>query len=256
MAWNPEQYLRFADARLRPAIDLLARVPLHQPTQVFDLGCGAGNATRLLAERWPGARITGVDGSEPMLAKARKTWPEAQWVHADIASWVAPAPAEVIFSNAALHWLPDHAHLLPRLARMLAPGGVLAIQMPRNFAAPSHTAIAETVQAGPWKSRLQHLLGCAPVAEPAACFDMLEPHVAELDIWESEYLHVLQGPDPVKEWTKGTWLKRFLDELEDPVEAARFEGDYACRVRQAYPPRADGRTLFPFRRLFIVARSG
>ena len=254
MSWNPDQYLRYADARLRPAVDLLARVPLQQPELAFDLGCGAGNATRLIASRWPGVHVVGVDASEPMLAKAREAWPEAQWVHADIGQWVAPAPADLIYSNAALHWLPDHAQLLPRLARMLKTGGVLAVQMPRNFEASSHTAIEETVRNGPWKGRLQHLLGPAPVADAAAYFDMLQPHVAELDIWETQYLHVLDGPDPVKEWTKGTWLKRFMDAL-DATEAARFEADYAQRVRHAYPPRVDGRTLFPFRRLFIVARA-
>jgi trans-aconitate 2-methyltransferase len=252
MAWNPDQYLRYADARLRPAADLLARVPLQQPAEVFDLGCGAGNATRLLAGRWPAAQVTGVDDSEPMLAQARQAWPQAQWVRADIGRWVASAPADLIYSNAVLHWLPGHAQLLPRLMGMLKPGGVLALQMPRNFAAPSHTAIAETVSSGPWNVRLQHLLGPVPVTEPAAYFDMLQPLAAELDIWETEYLHVLDGRDPVKEWTKGTWLKRFLDAL-DADEAARFEAGYADRVRSAYPPRADGRTLFPFRRLFIVA---
>jgi trans-aconitate 2-methyltransferase len=255
MAWNPDQYLRYADARLRPAADLLMRVPLDQPAQVFDLGCGAGNATRLLAGRWPAAHLTGVDDSPSMLAKAREAWPQAQWVQGDVGRWESPVPADLIYSNAALHWLPDHAQLLPRLMRMLKPGGVMALQMPRNFAAPSHTAIAKTVRSGPWNARLQHLLGPAPVAEPAAYFDMLQAHAAELDIWETEYLHVLEGRDPVKEWTKGTWLRRFLDAL-DAAEAARFEADYADRVRGAYPPRADGRTLFPFRRLFIVARAG
>jgi trans-aconitate 2-methyltransferase len=255
MAWDPDQYLRYAGARLRPAADLLARVPLEQPAEVFDLGCGAGNATRLLAARWPSAQVTGVDDSQPMLSKAREAWPEARWIQADMGRWAAPTPADLIYSNAALHWLPDHGQLLPRLMRMLRAQGVLALQMPRNFAAPSHTAVAETVRHGPWKARLQHLLVPAPVSEPEVYFDMLQPHAAELDIWETEYLHVLEGPDPVKEWTKGTWLKRFLDAL-DVAEAARFEADYADRVRCAYPVRADGRTLFPFRRLFIVARAG
>lgn len=253
MSWNPDQYLRFAEPRLRPAVDLLARVPLASARQVFDLGCGTGNVTRFLADRWPQAHVTGIDDSEAMLRKARETLPQLRWVQASIASWAAPAPADVIFSNAALHWLPNHEQLLPALMPMLAPGGALAVQMPNNFAAPSHQAIAETVHAGPWKDKLEPLLGPVPVAEAATYFEMLRGHATDVDIWVSEYLHVLDGPEPVKEWTKGTWLKRFLDALE-PTEAARFEVTYADRVREAYPALADGRTLFPFRRLFIVAR--
>ena len=254
MTWNPEQYLRFADARLRPALDLLARVDLAAPARVVDLGCGAGNVTAFLAQRWPQAHLTGVDGSAAMLDKARQALPGVHWVQADMAQWAPDAPPDLLYSNAALHWLDDHDRLFPALAAMLAPGGVLAVQMPANFHAPSHTLMADSVAAGPWQPRLQHLLVPAPVHEPQRYFQMLQPHVAELDIWQTEYLQVLSGPDAVKEWTKGTWLRRFLDALPAPDEAAAFEADYAARVRAAYPPRADGRTLFPFRRLFIVAR--
>ena len=252
--WSPQQYLKFADARLRPALDLLARVPEIAAGPVVDLGCGAGNVTRLLAERWPHADLLGVDSSEAMLERARTAVPRARWLRAGIADWSADAPPALIFSNAALHWLPDHGRLLPRLLQMLAPGGVLAVQMPRNFDAPSHTAIGETVRSGPWRQQLEPLLRPSPVAEPAAYFEMLQAHAAELDIWEQQYLQVLHGRDPVKEWTKGTWLKQFLDALA-PADAGAFEADYATRVRTAYPPRADGRTLFPFRRLFVVASS-
>jgi len=255
MRWSPEQYLRFAEPRLRPALDLLARVGLAAPTRVCDLGCGAGNVTRLLVQRWPRADVVGIDDSAAMLERARHTLQGARWMRHDIARWHPDEPFDVIFSNAALHWLPNHEHLLPSLAARLAPGGVLAVQMPRNFDAPSHTAIADTVHAGPWAGRLATLLGPAPVAEPAAYFEMLRKHAAEIDIWETEYLQVLTGDDPVKEWTKGTWLKRFLDPLTPP-EAAAFEAAYAERVRATYPPLPDGRTLFPFRRLFIVARRG
>jgi trans-aconitate 2-methyltransferase len=253
MSWSPEQYLVFAEPRLRPALDLLARIDLASPSRVCDLGCGAGNVTALLVQRWPGADVVGVDDSAAMLERARRTVQGVRWVQRDIAGWRAASPFDVIFSNAALHWLPDHERLLPALTGNLAPGGVLAVQMPRNFDAPSHTAIAATVQGGPWRERLAHLLGPAPVAEPAAYFKILRPHVAAIDIWQTEYLQVLEGPDPVKEWTKGTWLKRFLDALAPP-EAAAFEAAYAERVRAAYPVLNDGRTLFPFRRLFIVAR--
>ena len=253
MAWSPDQYLKFSGPRLRPAVDLLARVDLTAPTRVYDLGCGAGNVTRLLAERWPAASITGVDDSAEMLAQAARELPPATWIRQSLADWATTMPADLIFSNAALHWLPQHERLFPRLLGQLAPGGVLAAQMPRNFAAPSHTLIAETVRHGAWRHRLEHLLRPVPVAAPHDYYAMLEPLAASIDIWETEYLQVLRGADPVKEWTKGTWLKQFLDELVEP-ERAEFEADYARRLRIAYPPLDDGTTLFPFRRLFIVAR--
>jgi len=252
MSWNPDQYLKFAAPRLQPAIDLLARVPCTQPHTVYDLGCGTGNVTQLLAARWPGASITGVDDSAEMLAKARAAAPGLHWVQQSLASWRAPAAADLIYSNAALHWLPDHQRLFPALVEQLAPGGVLAVQMPRNFGAPSHTLIAQAVRSGPWRVRLEPLLAPSPVGEPAFYYDVLSARVARLDIWETEYLQVLSGADPVKEWTKGTWLKQFLDALGEPERRA-FEDDYAARLRQAYPPLPDGNTLFPFRRLFLLA---
>jgi trans-aconitate 2-methyltransferase len=176
-----------------------------------------------------------------------------RWLEQGLADWRADAPADLIYSNAALHWLPDHQRLFPELLVQLAPGGVLAVQMPRNFDAPSHTMIADTVRAGPWRARLQPLLRPAPVAAPAFYYGVLAALVARVDIWETEYLQVLEGVDPVKEWTKGTWLKQFLDALGDASEREAFEQDYAARVRTAYPMRADGKTLLPFRRLFIVA---
>jgi len=250
--WNPQQYLRFADQRRRPAIDLLARVGLAAPQRVSDLGCGAGNVTRLLAERWPSAQITGVDSSAEMLDKARKEAPKIEWRQADLATWRPEAPPDLIFSNAALHWLGDHERLFPELLRSLAPGGVLAVQMPRNHQAPSHTGMAEAARSGPWRATLEPLLRERPVAAPAAYFDILAGAGARADIWEVEYLQLLEGEDAVVEWTKGTALKPLLDALAEP-ERGRFLADYRKRMRAAYPRRGDGLTLFPFRRLFIVA---
>jgi trans-aconitate 2-methyltransferase len=252
--WDPAQYLKFADHRLRPAIDLLNRIDVADPADVYDLGAGAGNVTRLIRQRWPGARVTGVDASREMLAKAAAAAPDITWQCADLATWRPDRPAAVIYSNAALHWLGGHDRVVPALLAALAPGGVLAVQMPRNFAAPSHTAIAEAAKSGPWRTTLEPLLRPAPVAEPALYYDLLAPRAASLDIWETEYLHVLDGEQPVKEWTKGTWLKPLLDALREP-ERSGFESRYAELVDRAYPRRADGRTLFPFRRLFIVARA-
>jgi trans-aconitate 2-methyltransferase len=250
--WDPAQYLAFAGPRLRPALDLLARVPLAAPAVVYDLGCGAGNVTRLLTERWPAAAVTGVDGSASMLAAARAAAPAAAFIEADLGAWRAPRPADLLFSNAALHWLDDHPRLFPRLVADLASGGALAVQMPRNPGAPSHTEMVAAAEAGPWRERLRSAMRPRPVAEPAVYHDILRPHVSTLDIWETEYLHVLDGDNPVVEWTRGSALKPLLDALEEP-ERSGFAADYAARIARAYPRRPDGRTLLPFRRLFIVA---
>ena len=252
MAWDPPQYLKFAGPRLRPALDLLQRIDLEAPATVYDLGAGAGNVTRLIAARWPAARIVGVDGSAEMLAKAAAESPRIEWRQADLAAWRPDRPADLIYSNAALHWLDGHDELLPGLLAGLAPNGVLAVQMPRNFAAPSHTSITETALSGPWRPVLEPLLRPSPVAEPAFYYDLLAPLAASLDIWETEYLQVLDGANPVKEWTKGTWLGPLLAALDEPARS-RFEAAYGERVAALYPPRGDGRTLFPFRRMFIIA---
>jgi trans-aconitate 2-methyltransferase len=251
MTWNPEQYLKFAQPRLRPALDLVAHLTTADPRTVYDLGCGTGNITRLLAQRWPNAQVTGIDASAEMLSEAAQQPASIRWVQQSLADWTPTDAADVIYSNAALHWLPQHASLFPDLVEKLAPGGILAVQMPRNFLAPSHTAIHDTVLAGPWRSRLESLMTPPPVAAPQFYYSLLHAHAAVLDIWETEYLHVLTGPDAVKEWTKGTWLKQFLDRLAEP-ERSEFEAEYARRVASAYPALDTGQTLFPFRRLFIV----
>jgi trans-aconitate 2-methyltransferase len=251
MPWDPAQYLKFADHRLRPAIDLLNRIDLDDPRSVYDLGCGAGNVTRHLAARWPNARVTGVDESAAMLAKAAEIQ-GITWEQADMGSWRPSEPADLIYSNAALHWLGHHERVFPELLSALAPGGVLAVQMPRNFLAPSHALVNDAARMGPWRTTLEPMLRPPPTSEPGFYYDVLAPRAAAVDIWETEYLHVLDGEDPVVEWLKGSWLQQFMEAIEEP-ERSQFLGAYARLVGEAYPRRPDGRTLLPFRRLFIVA---
>ena len=251
MRWDPDQYDRFADDRLRPARELLDRVPLEHSSLICDLGCGNGNVTPLIKERWPEARLIGVDRSPEMLAEAEARLGGVEWVEADIATWREPAPLDLLFSNAALHWLDDHETLFPRLAAMLEPGGVLAVQMPRNAEAPSHLCLDEAARTGPWREKLEGVRRRV-IAGPAFYHDLLAPHARRLDIWETEYLHVLEGEDPVVAWTAGSALRPYLAPL-DAAERAGFTAAYRACIARAYPRRADGRTLFPFRRLFIVA---
>jgi len=259
MAWQPEQYLQYAGERLRPAVDLLARIPLASPRMIVDLGCGAGNVTKLLGERWPDARIVGVDSSSEMLDQARAALahdPRYEFVAADLADWRPTAPVDLLYSNAALHWLPDHAGVFSRVAAMVAKDGVLAVQMPDNFRAPSHTLIADIARSGRWRNKLGPVVREPPVAAAAEYLSWLSPLMTRVDIWSTEYLQVLpprnDGEHPVAAWTKGTWLVPILAALEDD-ERAEVLREYMARLALAYPPRGDGSTLFPFRRLFIVA---
>ena len=250
--WDPTQYLAFQSERMRPALDLLARVPLEAPGTIVDLGCGAGNVTAALQARWPEARITGVDGSPDMLERARAALPGVEWLEADLNGWAPDAPTDLIYSNAALHWLEDHASLFPRLIGLLSPDGVLAAQMPRNWFAPSHTLITEVVHDGPWRKTLEPLLRPNPTGAPQDYYDILAPITHSLDIWETEYCQILEGENPVAEFVKGSQLKRFLDALDEGCRA-EFWQHYCQRISAAYPKRGDGKTLFPFRRIFIVA---
>jgi trans-aconitate 2-methyltransferase len=252
MRWDPVAYLRHAGPRLRPGIDLLARIELEDPRRVVDLGCGAGDLTALLAERWPGATVVGLDASPEMLASAGARHPTLDWIQADLAEWRSATPVDLVFSNAALHWVDGHERLLPDLVAQLALGGVLAVQMPRNFGAPSHRAIAEAVEVGPWRDRLRPLIREEPVWSPEHYHRLLQPVSARVEVWEIEYLHALEGADPVFEWVSGTALRPFLSALDNP-ERASFADDVRRRLAAAYPPEADGTTLFPFRRLFLMA---
>jgi trans-aconitate 2-methyltransferase len=265
MSWEPGQYLKYASERLRPALDLMARIDLAAPQTVVDLGCGAGNVTRILAQRWPHAHFIGVDNSAEMLAKARETGPDGaniEWRLADLAEWAgatAPASIDLVFSNAALHWLDDHARLFPRLIGIVARGGVLAVQMPSNFHAPSHVVLNEVAESPRWKGRLGALVRPVPVAPVENYFALLSPHSEAVDAWTTEYLHVLppapDGDHPVIAWVKGTSLIPFLAALDAKAQR-EFVGDCTERIAQAYPVLPDGRVLYPFRRVFLVAKRG
>jgi len=255
--WDPDRYLTYADERGRPFVELLARVGAEDPATVVDLGCGPGTLTRLLGRRWPGARVSGVDSSPEMVASARRDQPDLAFELADLRDWVAARSApgqdgvDVLVSNATLQWLPDHLDLLPALVRAVRPGGWLAFQVPGNFAEPSHTIRRDLAERPPYAA---HLTGVAvPDSHPPAVYlEALAGLGCEVDVWETTYLHVLTGPDPVFAWVTGTGARPTLQALPDDLRE-RFAEEFRARLRQAYPER-DGRVVLPFRRVFAVAQ--
>ncbi|GJD47868.1 Trans-aconitate 2-methyltransferase [Methylobacterium crusticola] len=252
--WDAGQYLKFADERTRPASDLLARVPLDAPARVVDLGCGPGNSTELLVARYPGAEVTGLDSSPAMLAEARTRLPGRRFVEGDVAAWAPEHPPDLIFANAVLQWLPDHARLLARLARSLAPGGCLAVQMPDNLEEPSHGLMRSVAAEPPFAERLAGAGAFRSRIGSVWEYDTwLSAAGCTVDLWRTTYVHPLAGHRGIVEWVRATGLRPFLAPL-DPGAQAAFLARYEAALAQAYPVQGDGRVLLPFPRLFLVAR--
>ncbi len=251
--WNARQYLKFEDDRTRPARELLARVPLEGARVVVDLGCGPGNSTELLVERYPESKVTGVDSSPQMLQRARERLPLCEFVEADLASWTPQEPPDLLFANAVFQWIPGHTKVIQRLVSALPDGGVLGIQMPDNTREPSHTIMQEVARRPPWASAFaSEEAGRGDLPTPEAYYDLLRPLCRRIDIWHTVYNHVLESPEAIVEWFKGTALRPYLAAL-DSRSAETFLAAYTEEIKCRYALRVDGRVLLRFPRLFIVA---
>lgn len=261
--WDPHQYLRFADERARPFDDLMNRVPHPEPRLVVDLGCGPGTLTAKLSDRWPAARVIGVDSSAEMIASAGPLAREGrlEFQMGDLREWTSDQPVDVLVSNATLHWVPDHCSLFAGLVGSVAPGGFFAFQVPGNFEQPSHVLLKELAASHRWADMLGAAVAELPESRPpseylrALLAAGLEPEGA--DVWETTYLHLLAGPDAVLQWVKGTGMRPVLRALESSSRAEDmddFLASYGAALRAAYPRDAEGRSVFPFRRIFAVAR--
>ena len=248
--WSPSTYLKFEDERTRPARDLLAQVPLAAPGQVVDMGCGPGNSTELLIERFPDAAVTGLDSSPAMIEEARQRLPGVRFALADAASWVPAAETQLVFANAIYQWVPAHLDHLPRVAAALPAGGVLAVQMPDNMAEPTHELMRAVATEGPWAERLRDAAR-APLPAPRTYYDAFRPVARRIELWHSIYNHVLAGPDAILEWVRGTGLRPFIDPLT-AEERADFLARYLAKITAAYPATTDGKVLLRFPRLFMV----
>jgi len=254
VSWSAKQYVAFEDERTRPVRDLLAALPAIEARRAVDLGCGPGNSTELLAQRFPGAELSGVDSSADMIEAARKRLPQVRFETVGIEAWGAAGAFDVILANAVLQWLPDHAVLLPALARRLTSGGALAVQMPNNLDGPAHRLMRDIAADGPWARKLSAAATArTPLASPEWYYALLQSSCGKADVWQTTYYHALAGgAGAIVEWFKGSGLRPFLDPL-DAAERAAFLGRYQQAVARIYPPLADGSVLLPFPRLFMVA---
>ncbi len=254
VSWSAAQYVKFEEERTRPVRDLIARIPNAEVASAADIGCGPGNSTEVLRERYPQAHIVGMDSSADMIQAARKRVPDIAFEVADIREWRAARPFDVILANAVLQWIPGHETLLPALMAKLAPGGALAVQTPDNLDEPSHRLMRETATAGPWAAKLADA-GRARAERHRAdwYFRLLRAHAPYVDVWRTTYHHPLPGgAHAVVEWLKATGLRPFLDPL-DETERDAFLARYEAAIAEAYPVEADGAVLLPFPRLFFVA---
>ena len=249
--WSPTLYARFEDERTRPARDLVAQVPLTDARRIVDMGCGPGNSTELLVERWPGARTVGLDSSPAMLEEARRRLPQATFALADAATWMPEASTDLVFANAIYQWVPDHLEVLPKMLAAMREGACLAVQMPDNLAEPTHRLMREVAANGPWAEKLEDAARL-PLPAPHVYYDALKPFASRIDIWHSIYNHVLDNAAAIVDWVKSTGLRPFLDPLA-PDERTAFLAHYTARIAMAYPPTVDGKVLLRFPRLFIVA---
>lgn len=251
MTWSAQQYTLFEQQRTRPVRDLVAAIPNNEVRNAVDLGCGPGNSTEVLAERFPHAQVTGLDSSDDMLADARKRLPALSFELADIGAWNPAQTFDVILANASLQWLPDHATLYPRLVHQLNPGGTLAVQTPDNLDEPAHRLAREVAADGPWSSKI----GAVKHNERHTAsyyYGLLAKHCGTVDVWRTTYLHPLADHAAVVEWFKASALRPFLAPLSE-AEKTAFLREYQARITQAYPALDDGSVLLPFPRLFIIA---
>lgn len=251
--WDPTLYMKFAAERTRPSHDLANRIAVAGPRRVVDLGCGPGNSTAVLRGRWPDADLTGIDNDPAMLDAARLSDPVARWELGDVSTWGAGESWDVVFSNAVLQWVPDHAVVLPRLLAAVRAGGALAVQIPTHLYSPVHRHLLELAERPDWKPALAGATGAIVSHTPAFYYDLLAGGAVSIDLWETEYCHVMSGPDAILSWLRGTGLRPFLQALLTDDDRRRFEAEMLARIATDYPRRADGRVLFPFRRLFLIA---
>ncbi|HYX53211.1 MAG TPA: methyltransferase domain-containing protein [Candidatus Limnocylindrales bacterium] len=245
--------MKFSRQRGRPAADLIAQIDLNSPKTIIDLGCGTGTSTEQLHQRWPNAEITGLDSSPKMLDSAREVHPEWQWIESGIESWQPDEPYDLVFSNAALHWVPDHGRLFPALLNAVADRGILAIQMPNNFQAPAHLAMKKGGADSRWAGALGDAAENIFIQPAAFYYNALRKFARSVNIWETEYFQVMDGPRAVLDWMRSTAMRPYLSRLANDVQRNQFEQFCLEEYERLFPGDDQGKSLFPYKRMFIVA---
>jgi trans-aconitate 2-methyltransferase len=253
--WDANLYLKFSGQRARPAADLLAQIDLENPRRIIDLGCGTGNSTEQLHRRWPQADLTGLDSSPDMLSQARSNHPDWKWIQSGVEQWLPDLSFDLIFSNACLHWVAAHGRLFPRLVSYLAPGGALAVQMPNSYELPAHSVMKEVANdpVAPWARTLAGASETISVQPLPFYYETLRKISSRVNIWQTEYLQIMDGPRAILDWVRSTAMRRYTEPLPSDEQRKQFEQRCLERFEQYYPANDQGKTLFPYRRMFIIA---
>ncbi|MDR0478165.1 MAG: methyltransferase domain-containing protein [Desulfobulbaceae bacterium] len=253
--WNPNLYLKFDRERTQPAIDLTMKIMMDQPRRIIDIGCGPGNSTNVLMTRWPQAEIIGLDRSQAMIAEAKTKYPAVKWVRADASSDLTGLGRfDIVFSNAAIQWMPDHERLLPNLANMLNANGILAVQVPITDRMPIRIELDKLASSDKWKDHFLALHTQLSMHEPRFYYDIICRLSNEVDLWETQYFHIMNSHADIVKWYSSTGLRPYLDCLENDILRTGFKTDFENSLRLVYPIQADGRILFPFTRIFFTVR--
>ena len=251
-SWNPDTYLWFERQRTLPATDLAARIEVAQPERVIDIGCGPGNSTAVLRRKWPHAAVTGLDSSEEMIRKARAQYPDTDWVHGDARAWTPDQSYHVIFSNAALQWMPDQQGIIRKLFAALVPGGALAVQVPADVDTPLRRAVMTIADRAQWRTRMSGCASLITYRDASFYYDILSALSQRLELWTTTYTHVLDSHQELIDWYTSTGMKTYLARIQAEEEKTAFKRQVLDECRPGYPQHPDGRILFPFPRLFFV----
>jgi len=253
VTWNPDLYLKYQDERTQPSYDLVSRINLAEPADIIDIGCGPGNSTRVLRERWPQAKITGLDRSPEMIARAQADFPQGNWLLADAATWETATRYDLVFSNATLQWIPNHEALVDKLFSLVRSGGALAVQVPANNGSPLYQAVHDVAARTEWRGLM---VGCAELMtyhDAGYYYDLLSAQAGRVDLWQTTYYHVMGDHQGLIEWYASTGLRPYLERLVSGADRQAFQQQVLAACREQYPVQKDGRILFPFRRLFFIA---
>jgi trans-aconitate 2-methyltransferase len=251
--WDPQQYLQFKHERTQPSIDLVSRIQMAEPKTIIDIGCGPGNSTQILLKRWPRAEIVGLDNSEKMIQRARQDYPNQTWIVGDAATLEISQTYDIVFSNAAIHWISNHDILVPRLFQIVSKNGILAIQVPANQESPLYKIIVRVARSGKWSAFTSGREELITYHSPDYYYNQLVSFTKEIALWETTYYHILNSHQELIDWYKSTAMKPFLDSLPTDERREEFENEILIECKDFYPLQGDGRILYPFKRLFFTA---